>query len=121
VPALAYCASVDATKSRSLVRVALIATFLIVVGQYASFTYVLPFLEQVSQMLVEGSSLTLLAYGVAGFFGNIAGSAMIAQGPQTGIIFAASLLTANTAVFVVAGMAAAVAVAVGVTALAEGS
>ncbi len=104
---------------RSLLRVALITTFLIEVGQYSSFTYVSPFFEQVSQMSVEGGSPTLLAYGVAGFFGNIASSAMIAQGPRTGVIFAASLITVNTAVFVAAGMAAAV--AVGVTALAQGS
>lgn len=84
MPALAYCASVDATVSRSPLRVALIMTFLIVVGQYASFTYVSHFLEQVSQMSVEAGSPTLLAYGVAGFFGNIASSAMIAQGPRRG-------------------------------------
>jgi DHA1 family purine ribonucleoside efflux pump-like MFS transporter len=70
-------------------------------------------------MSVEESSLTLLAYGVAGFFGNIAGSAMIAQSPRTGVIFAASILAVSTTVFVVASIAAAV--AVGVTALAEDS
>ena len=53
------------------VRVGLIAVVFIFVGQFAAYTYVSPFLAQVSDMGAPQLSGVLLAYGVAGIFGNL--------------------------------------------------
>ncbi|WP_256080100.1 MFS transporter [Massilia sp. YIM B04103] len=54
-------------------RIGLIATLLIFVAQFAAYTYISPFLEQVTHMNAKTISALLLAYGVTGFFGNILG------------------------------------------------
>ena len=70
-----------ATKARDLplllkngkARVGLAATVLMFIGQFAAYTYITPFLVQVSAMSVRTVSVLLLAYGAAGFLGNIIG------------------------------------------------
>lgn len=54
-------------------RLGLVATVLMFIGQFAAYTYITPFLTQVSGMNAKQVSALLLAYGVAGFIGNIAG------------------------------------------------
>jgi predicted MFS family arabinose efflux permease len=57
------------------VAVALIGVLLVISGHFAGFTYVRPVLEQVDHLDVGRSRWSLLAFGVAGFFGNFAGAA----------------------------------------------
>ncbi|HYZ17597.1 MAG TPA: MFS transporter [Candidatus Acidoferrum sp.] len=54
-------------------RVGLVATGLVFVGQFAAYTYITPFLVQVSGMAAPDVTLLLLAYGITGFVGNIIG------------------------------------------------
>lgn len=92
-----------------VVRIALIAVLLFVSGHFAGFTYVRPFLEQVPQFGVEAISLILLAYGVGGFFGNLAGGAIIERSIPTAMVFGTMLIAAMTAALVAFGAFASVA------------
>lgn len=58
---------------RPAMRIGLVALLLVISGHFAGFTYVRPFLEQVPALDIEAISLVLLAYGIGGFFGNLAG------------------------------------------------
>lgn len=58
---------------RRAARIGLLATILIFLGQFAAYTYIAPFLIQVSHIEAGGLSAVLLGYGVAGFFGNLFG------------------------------------------------
>lgn len=53
------------------VQVGLVAVFFIFTGQFAAYTYVTPYLNQVSGIESVQLSLLLLGYGVAGVFGNL--------------------------------------------------
>ncbi|MFB9302547.1 MFS transporter [Kibdelosporangium philippinense] len=60
-------------------RTALSVTFLVVLAHFGAYTYVRPFLEQVTQVDAGMITLLLLAYGAAGVIGNFAAGAMIAH------------------------------------------
>jgi predicted MFS family arabinose efflux permease len=53
------------------VRAGLVAVVLIFIGQFAAYTYIAPFLTQISGIESGRLSALLLAYGVAGVFGNL--------------------------------------------------
>lgn len=55
------------------VRLGLVAIVLVFVGQFASYTYISPFLLQVTGVAPVALGGVLLGYGVAGFLGNIVG------------------------------------------------
>lgn len=55
------------------VRLGLFAIVLVFVGQFASYTYISPFLLQVTGVAPVALGAVLLGYGVAGFLGNIVG------------------------------------------------
>ncbi|MGW0804086.1 MFS transporter [Nonomuraea sp. NPDC002799] len=56
--------------------IALLATFLIVLAHFGTYTYVTPFLQDVTGLSPAAVSAVLLAYGVAGIAGNfLAGKA----------------------------------------------
>ena len=55
---------------RPRVGLAMTSVLLVIVGQYAVFTYLRPFLETVTGVGVGGLSAILLAFGVAGFVGS---------------------------------------------------
>jgi predicted MFS family arabinose efflux permease len=55
-------------------RVGLVATAFIFVGQFAAYTYITPFLVEVSRMNAPTVTVLLLAYGATGFIGNIVGA-----------------------------------------------
>ncbi|HET6161403.1 MAG TPA: MFS transporter [Dongiaceae bacterium] len=86
---------------RPSVRLVLITILLSISGHFAGFTYVRPFLEQVPALPIEMISLVLLAYGIGGFFGNLAGAAVVERSAQTAVILG-SLLIAVTAFALVA-------------------
>ncbi|QIS14849.1 MFS transporter [Nocardia arthritidis] len=72
---------------RSLVRgtnmrYALLLTFLIVLAHFGAYTYITPFLEQVTKAGSATVTLMLLAYGVAGIVGNFLGGAAVARHPR---------------------------------------
>ncbi|WP_433759666.1 MFS transporter [Nocardia sp. CA-135398] len=75
------------------IRIALLATFFVVIAQFGSYTYVTPFLEQVTE--VSGGTITvlLLIYGVAGIAGNFLGGTLLGR-PRRALGFAASAMAA---------------------------
>jgi predicted MFS family arabinose efflux permease len=73
---------------------------LVISGHFAGFTYVRPVLEQIAHLDVKAISLTLLAFGVAGFFGNLAGAALVGRDPRLAVL-CGSVLIAVAALAVV--------------------
>ncbi|WP_394821540.1 MFS transporter [Pendulispora albinea] len=51
-------------------RVGLLSVSLVAAGQFAAYTYLKPFLEQVTKMGTDAITGVLLAYGLAGFIGT---------------------------------------------------
>ncbi|MEU4570909.1 MFS transporter [Nonomuraea sp. ATR24] len=62
-------ALLDLLRTRAA-AIALVATFLIVLAHFGTYTYVTPFLEDVTGLGPAAVSAVLLAYGVAGIAGN---------------------------------------------------
>jgi DHA1 family purine ribonucleoside efflux pump-like MFS transporter len=77
---------------RPSIRVALLVVLLVASGHFAGFTYVRPFLEKVPVLDIETISLVLLAYGVGGFFGNLAGGFMAERSLKTAVAMAPLLI-----------------------------
>lgn len=77
-------------------RFALLLTFLVVLAHFGTYTYVTPFLEQVTH--AGGGLITtfLLLYGAAGILGNFLGGAWVARYPRTVFGLAAALIAAAT-------------------------
>ncbi|MFE2108552.1 MFS transporter [Kitasatospora sp. NPDC059463] len=84
-------------------RYALALTFLIVLAHFGTYTYVTPFLEQVTHAGSRAITVFLLIYGVAGIAGNFLGSALVTRHPRTGFGTAAALLAAATLLLPVLG------------------
>ncbi|MBU4611744.1 MFS transporter [Achromobacter sp. GG226] len=85
-------ASLKITASRRSVLIGLGATLLVVSGHFAGFTFIRPFLELVPRMDVATVSLVLLAFGLGGFLGNVAGGAIAARSPAWAVASAAFLI-----------------------------
>ncbi|MFA6156468.1 MFS transporter [Mesorhizobium sp.] len=81
-----------AVLERPSIRVALLVVLLVASGHFAGFTYVRPFLEKVPVLDIETISLVLLAYGVGGFFGNLAGGFMAERSLKTAVAMAPLLI-----------------------------
>jgi DHA1 family purine ribonucleoside efflux pump-like MFS transporter len=96
---------------RTNVRVALIAVLLVASGHFAGFTYIRPFMEHVTHLSVGAISATLLAYGVAGFFGNFAGGFLAERSERLAILSGAVLVALLAATLWTAGASAPVAIA----------
>lgn len=79
---------------RPAVFAALATVLLVISGHFAGFTYVRPVLEQVTQLDVRSISLTLLVFGVAGFFGNFAGALLAERDPRLAVLGGAALVAA---------------------------
>ncbi|WP_433525445.1 MFS transporter [Nocardia pseudovaccinii] len=75
------------------VRIALLATFFVVIAQFGSYTYVTPFLEQVTEVSAGTITVLLLTYGVAGIAGNFLGGTLLDR-PRLALGFAASAMAA---------------------------
>ncbi|MGW0732178.1 MFS transporter [Streptomyces sp. NPDC002851] len=84
-------------------RFALLLTFLVVLAHFGTYTYVTPFLEQVTH--ISGGLITtfLLLYGVAGVLGNFLGGAWVGRYPRIVIGLAAGLIGAVTLLLPVFG------------------
>lgn len=94
---------------RPAMRTGLFTILLVITGHFAGFTYIRPFLERVPNLGVETISLVLLAYGVAGFFGNILGGVVSERSPRLSVTIFASLIAATAVTMAVAGSSQAVA------------
>lgn len=89
---------------RPSVAAALIGVLLVISGHFAGFTYVRPVLEQVTHLDVGAISLVLLAFGVAGFFGNFAGAFLAERDPRLAVLGGAGLLAASALAIVTLGV-----------------
>ena len=88
---------------RTNVRVALLAVLLVISGHFAGFTYIRPFMEQVTHLSVGTISATLLAYGIAGFFGNVAGTFLAERSERLAVVAGAALIALLAATLWLAG------------------
>jgi predicted MFS family arabinose efflux permease len=79
---------------RPAIRIGLIIVLLVISGHFSGFTYVRPFLEQVPKLNVEMISLVLLAFGIGGFFGNLAGGFIAERSAKLAVGLASLLLAA---------------------------
>jgi predicted MFS family arabinose efflux permease len=86
----ASLSTLGAALRRPAFRISLLSTFCIATGHYAAFTYVRPFLETISGFDATSLSLLLLAFGVAGFFGNMLGGAVSQRSARMAIAAAAT-------------------------------
>ncbi|MFF4695087.1 MFS transporter [Streptomyces chattanoogensis] len=84
-------------------RFALLTTFLIVLAHFGAYTYVTPFLEQVTRADQGTVTLFLLAYGAAGVLGNFLGGAAVTRHPHAVFGAAACLVAAATLLLPVLG------------------
>ena len=99
----ASLATMVSLLGRPRVRVGLIVTLIIVAGHFAGFTYVRPYLEQIPRFSVEMISLVLLAYGVAGFFGNLLGGAIASRSTTGSVALGAGLVALSALLMLWAG------------------
>ncbi len=81
---------------RPSIRIGLITVILVMSGHFAGFTYVRPFMEQVARLDVRMISLVLLALGIGGFFGNLAGGVVAGRSARLATGLAALILAAAT-------------------------
>ncbi len=81
---------------RAGTRFALLLTFLVVLAHFGTYTYVTPFLEQVTHASDRLVTAFLLLYGAAGMIGNFLGGAWVARYPRTVFGLAAGLIAAVT-------------------------
>ncbi|MEW9554125.1 MFS transporter [Nonomuraea sp. NPDC050783] len=91
--------------------VALVATFLIVVAHFGTYTYVTPFLQDVTGLSPAAVSAVLLAYGTAGIAGNFLAGRVAATRLRAAFATCGCLVAAATLLLPSAGGTAAGAVA----------
>ncbi|MEU4830655.1 MFS transporter [Streptosporangium sp. NPDC023615] len=84
--------------------VILVLTVLIVSGHFAAYTYVRPFLEQVSHAGPALVGTALLLYGAAGVAGNFAAGALAAGNPGPVLVTLAVLMALSTAALPLIGL-----------------
>ncbi|MEU4233894.1 MFS transporter [Nonomuraea sp. NPDC026600] len=85
-------------------KVVLVLTVLIVSGHFAAYTYVRPFLEQVSHAGPALVSTALLLYGAAGVAGNFAAGAWAARNPKPVLVTLAVLMAFSVAALPLIGL-----------------
>ena len=93
---------------RPHVRVALLSVLLVISGHFAGFTYVRPLMEHVAGLSVGAVSGVLLAYGIGGFFGNLAGGWIAERSERHAIVAGGSLIVLLAAGLLLAGRSPAV-------------
>ncbi|MFF5710042.1 MULTISPECIES: MFS transporter [Streptomyces] len=92
-------------------RFALAMTFLVVLAHFGTYTYVTPFLEQVTQVGPGLITVCLLVYGAAGIAGNFLGGSTAGRHPRAAFAAAAALIAGATLLLPVLGRSAVGAVA----------
>lgn len=86
-----------------LVRVGLVVTFLLVLAHFGAYTYVRPFLEDVTGVGPTMVTVFLFVYGIAGLLGNFAAGAMAARNVRRTVVISAGMIAVATALLPVFG------------------
>ncbi len=94
---------------RPAIRLGLVTILFVVAGHFAGFTFIRPFLETVPLLGVEAISGILLAFGIGGFLGNIAGGLIAERNTTLAITLAASGIAVTAFLLAFAGEAPAMA------------
>ncbi|WP_242908055.1 MFS transporter [Actinomadura terrae] len=84
-------------------RVGLLLTFLIVMAHFGAYTYVTPFLEQVTHVSSSMITVFLLTYGAAGIAGNFVGGSLVGRFPRATFGIAAGMIACATLLLPVLG------------------
>ncbi|MGW8327502.1 MFS transporter [Streptomyces sp. NPDC055897] len=84
-------------------RFAVVLTFLIVLAHFGTYTYVTPFLEQVTRVGSGLITVYLLVYGVAGVVGNFLGGSAVTRYPRATFAAAAAMIACVTLLLPVLG------------------
>ncbi|PZG13088.1 MFS transporter [Nonomuraea aridisoli] len=84
-------------------KVILLLTALTVSGHFAAYTYVRPFLEEVSHAGPVLVGTALLLYGAAGVAGNFAAGARAARSPRATLVVLAALMALATTLLPLTG------------------
>lgn len=95
--------------ARKPVRVVLTVVLLVISGHFAGFTYVRPLMEDVAHLSIGAISAVLLGYGIAGFFGNLAGGYVAGRSERHAIVLGSLLIAALAGALLLAGQSAGVA------------
>ncbi|MBN6039157.1 MFS transporter [Amycolatopsis sp. 195334CR] len=88
---------------RGSVLTGLAVTFLIVLAHFGAYTYVTPFLLEVTRLDSGAITVFLLVYGIAGIAGNFLAGSTVDERPRRTFAAVASLLAAATALLPVLG------------------
>ncbi|WP_435845244.1 MFS transporter [Streptomyces erythrochromogenes] len=84
-------------------RFALLLTFLAVLAHFGSYTYVTPFLEQVTGAGSQLITVSLLVYGAAGIVGNFLGGALVTRYPRATFGLAGGMIATTTLLLPILG------------------
>jgi predicted MFS family arabinose efflux permease len=84
-------------------RFALVLTFLIVAAHFGAYTYVTPFLEDVTEAGPSAVTVVLLVYGAAGMAGNFLCGAAVSRYPRATFAALAAAIAASTLLLPVLG------------------
>lgn len=103
--------SFKAALSRRSVALGFGTAFLVVSGHFAGFTFVRPFLEEVTRLDISTVSLALLVFGLAGFLGNFAGGVIAERNPGWAVALSAFLISSAAFALTLLGAVAGVAFA----------
>ena len=74
------------------VRIALSCTFLVIVGYFAGYTYLTPFLTLAFRVSAVTIPVLLFAYGAAGFLGTFTAERLLRKGPRRALVFVSLVL-----------------------------
>jgi predicted MFS family arabinose efflux permease len=74
-------------------RLVLVVTMLVVVGQFAAFTFVSPILQSVAGVAESDVPRVLFAYGIAGMTGNFLAGRFVAGSPRKAVQLIAATIT----------------------------
>ncbi|WP_261540179.1 MFS transporter [Burkholderia multivorans] len=89
--------------ARRSTRLALAVTLLTFGGQFAAYTYIAPFLRQSSHITPSGLSAVLFGYGLAGFFGNVAGGWTSERHSRAAVVTTAIVLATAISALIATG------------------
>ncbi|MFV6026299.1 MFS transporter [Streptomyces sp. NPDC056264] len=84
-------------------RFALLLTFLVVLAHFGTYTYITPFLENVTEVGPRLITVFLLVYGAAGIVGNFLGGAVVSRHPRATFGIAAGMIALATGLLPILG------------------
>ncbi|MFB4266603.1 MFS transporter [Nonomuraea sp. GTA35] len=85
------------------VRAGVVATFLVVIGHFAAYTYVSPVLQDLSGIGAQLVGPLLFAFGLAGIAGNFVAGAAVARRPHRTVLVIVAALALTVLLFPLVG------------------